>query len=121
MICPKCGGKIQVRKSKKKRKFYICENNPDKCDYISWNKPGVEPKKTTDSKADDEMVEFETWSDKQEKFIKVKMSKARKAEMDRRYEEIQLKRKELEQKRNNVQKEADEYIARTVEQNKGKE
>ena len=38
--CPKCGGKIQVRKSKKGRKFYICENNPDNnCDYISWNKP----------------------------------------------------------------------------------
>ena len=37
--CPKCGGKIQVRKSKKKRKFYICENNPKSCDYISWNKP----------------------------------------------------------------------------------
>ncbi len=37
--CPKCGGKIQIRKSKKGRKFYICENNPDKCDYISWNKP----------------------------------------------------------------------------------
>ena len=42
--CPKCGGKIQVRKSKKKRKFYICENNPDKCDYISWNKPKKEKK-----------------------------------------------------------------------------
>ena len=38
--CPKCGGKIQIRKSKKKRKFYICENNPKSCDYISWNKPG---------------------------------------------------------------------------------
>ena len=37
--CPKCGGKVQIRKSKKRRKFYICENNPDKCDYISWNKP----------------------------------------------------------------------------------
>lgn len=37
--CPKCGGKVQVRKSKKKRTFYICENNPEKCDYISWNKP----------------------------------------------------------------------------------
>ena len=37
--CPKCGGKIQVRKSKKKCKFYICENNPASCDYISWNKP----------------------------------------------------------------------------------
>ena len=37
--CPKCGGKIQLRKSKKKRKFYICENNPKSCDFISWNKP----------------------------------------------------------------------------------
>ena len=44
--CPKCGGKIQVRKSKRKRKFYICENNPEKCDFISWNKPGKEEKKT---------------------------------------------------------------------------
>ena len=37
--CPKCGGKIQIRKTKKRRNYYICENNPDKCDYISWNKP----------------------------------------------------------------------------------
>ena len=37
--CPKCGGKVQIRKTKKKRKYYICENNPEKCDYISWNKP----------------------------------------------------------------------------------
>ena len=40
-----------VRKSKTKRIFYICENNTNdenkKCDYISWNKPGVEAKKTT--------------------------------------------------------------------------
>ena len=39
--CPNCGGKVQIKKSKRGRKFYICENNPDKgCDYISWNKPG---------------------------------------------------------------------------------
>ena len=42
--CPKCGAKIQIRKSKKKRNFYICENNPDKCDYISWNKPKKDDK-----------------------------------------------------------------------------
>ena len=36
--CPKCGGTVQIRKSKKSRTFYICENNPEKCDYISWNK-----------------------------------------------------------------------------------
>ena len=43
-VCPKCAGKIQVTKSKKKRKFYICENNPGTCDYISWNKPKKEKK-----------------------------------------------------------------------------
>ena len=37
--CPKCGGKIQVRKTKKRRNYYICENNSRTCDYISWNKP----------------------------------------------------------------------------------
>ena len=37
--CPKCGATVQVRKTKRKRKYYICENNPDSCDYISWNKP----------------------------------------------------------------------------------
>ena len=37
--CPKCGGKVQVRKTKRRRNYYICENNPTTCDYISWNKP----------------------------------------------------------------------------------
>ena len=37
--CPKCGGKVQIRKSKRRRNYYICENNPKTCDYISWNKP----------------------------------------------------------------------------------
>lgn len=42
--CPKCGGKILIKKTKTKRTFYVCENNTNnensKCDYISWNKPG---------------------------------------------------------------------------------
>ena len=37
--CPKCGGKVQIRKTKKRRNYYICENNPKSCDYISWKKP----------------------------------------------------------------------------------
>ena len=37
--CPVCGGKVQVRKTKRKRNYYICENNPESCNYISWNKP----------------------------------------------------------------------------------
>ena len=43
--CPKCGGKIQIRKTKKRRNYYICENNPKSCDYISWNKPKKEDSK----------------------------------------------------------------------------
>ena len=44
--CPKCGGKVQIRKTKNRRTFYICENNPEKCDYISWTKPKKEKKKS---------------------------------------------------------------------------
>ena len=39
--CPKCGAVVQVRKTKRKRTYYICENNPEKCNYISWNKPKI--------------------------------------------------------------------------------
>ncbi|MBE5819276.1 MAG: type I DNA topoisomerase [Clostridiales bacterium] len=42
-VCPKCGGAVQIRKTKKRRTFYICENNPNNgCEYISWTKPGKE-------------------------------------------------------------------------------
>ena len=34
-----CRINVQVKKTKRGRKFYVCENNPDKCNYISWNKP----------------------------------------------------------------------------------
>ena len=43
--CPKCGATVQVRKAKNRRKYYICENNPKSCDYISWNKPTKDKKK----------------------------------------------------------------------------
>ena len=42
--CPVCGGVVQVKKTKKKRNYYICENNKGEnggCEYISWNKPKV--------------------------------------------------------------------------------
>ena len=48
--CPKCGGKVQIRKTKRKRNYYICENNPTSCNYISWNKPGAEEKKPVKKK-----------------------------------------------------------------------
>ena len=40
--CPNCGGKVQIRKTKTRKTYYICENNKndgESCDYISWNKP----------------------------------------------------------------------------------
>ena len=36
--CPQCGGKVQIKKTKKGRKYFGCENNPE-CDFMSWNKP----------------------------------------------------------------------------------
>ena len=39
--CPCCGGVVQVRKTKRRKNYYICENNPISCNYISWNKPKV--------------------------------------------------------------------------------
>ena len=57
--CPKCGAKVQIRKSKKGRSFYICENNPDNgCDYISWNKPKPGEKYVEDEDAKKELGEI---------------------------------------------------------------
>ncbi len=50
--CPKCGAKVQVRKTKRKRNYYICENNPKSCDYISWNKPKKGEKYVENEKVD---------------------------------------------------------------------
>ena len=39
--CPKCGKEVVIKKTKKGRKYYGCENNPD-CDFMSWQKPSIE-------------------------------------------------------------------------------
>jgi DNA topoisomerase-1 len=36
-VCPKCGGMIAERRSRKGRTFYGCANYP-KCDFVSWDK-----------------------------------------------------------------------------------
>ena len=38
IACPKCGKDIVIRKTKKGRRYYGCEGNPD-CDFMSWQKP----------------------------------------------------------------------------------
>ena len=39
--CPKCGKDVVIRKTKKGRKYYGCEANPE-CDFMVWQKPSGE-------------------------------------------------------------------------------
>ena len=41
IACPKCGKDIVLRKTKKGRRYYGCEDNPE-CDFMSWQKPSEE-------------------------------------------------------------------------------
>ena len=41
VTCPKCGKEIVLRKTKKGRRYYGCEDNPE-CDFMSWQKPSQE-------------------------------------------------------------------------------
>ena len=68
--CPKCGATVQVRKTKRGRKYYICENNPKSCDYISWNKPKVGEEWNPEEKA-----EFEKTNTTKKKTSKTKTKK----------------------------------------------
>ena len=36
--CPLCGKEIVIRKTKKGRRYYGCENNPE-CDFMTWQRP----------------------------------------------------------------------------------
>ena len=39
--CPKCGKELVIRMTKKGRRYYGCENNPE-CDFMVWNRPVAE-------------------------------------------------------------------------------
>lgn len=39
--CPKCGKEVVIKKTKKGRRYYGCEANPE-CDFMSWQKPSKE-------------------------------------------------------------------------------
>jgi len=39
--CPLCASKVLIKKTKKGRVYYGCENNPN-CGFLSWNKPAGE-------------------------------------------------------------------------------
>jgi len=36
--CPKCGGKVLIKKTKKGRKYFSCENR-EECGFMTWDKP----------------------------------------------------------------------------------
>lgn len=40
ITCPKCGGNVILRRTKKGKSFYGCSNYPN-CDFASWTKPVV--------------------------------------------------------------------------------
>jgi DNA topoisomerase-1 len=42
VTCPKDGGDVVERKSRRGKVFYGCANYPD-CDFVLWNKPVLEP------------------------------------------------------------------------------
>ena len=39
--CPLCGKEVVIRKTKKGRRYYGCEDNPE-CEFMSWQKPSTE-------------------------------------------------------------------------------
>jgi DNA topoisomerase-1 len=42
LVCPKDGGDVVERKSKRGKAFFGCANYPD-CDFVLWNRPVLEP------------------------------------------------------------------------------
>lgn len=38
VLCPKCGSEVVIKKTKKGRKYFGCEHNPE-CDFMSWQQP----------------------------------------------------------------------------------
>ena len=42
LVCPKDGGDVVERKSKRGKVFFGCANYPD-CDFVLWNRPVLEP------------------------------------------------------------------------------
>ena len=76
--CPKCGATVQIRKTKRGRPYYICENNPKSCDYISWNKPKVGEEWNPEEKQEFEKAEKTSQKKKTTKTAKTTKSKTKK-------------------------------------------
>ena len=70
--CPVCGAKVQVRKTKRGKNYYICENNPKMCNYISWNKPKVGEKWSPEIEKETNKTKRTTRKTKKTKTVKRK-------------------------------------------------
>ncbi len=80
--CPVCGGIVQIRKTKKRRNYYICENNTgigSGCYYISWNKPKIGEKFVPNNDIDKELFDKETKKRSSKKTTKKKTVAKRKS------------------------------------------
>ena len=58
--CPVCGSVVQIRKTKTRRNYYICEKNGgigEGCYYISWNKPKEGEKFVPNNEVDMELFD----------------------------------------------------------------
>ena len=62
--CPKCGGDILIKRSKRGKKYYICEKNDNTdgaCDFIAWNGPNKDGEiKAADLSKKDEVKSTKT-------------------------------------------------------------
>ena len=52
IVCPKCGGDILVKKTRKGRRFFGCSNHPE-CDFVSWTRP--DPSKAEGNKGESDV------------------------------------------------------------------
>ena len=72
--CPVCNARVIEKKTRRGKKFYVCENGPDKCKYISWIKPKIGEKWNPEN---NEKSELKTKSEKKTN-KKKKMTKTNK-------------------------------------------
>ena len=89
--CPVCGGEVQIRKTKTRRKYYICEKNlgvGQGCYYISWNKP-----KLGEAFVPNNETDMELYEQNQKKKTAKKTNKAKKTTKKTTTKKSQTKKK----------------------------
>ena len=78
VLCPVCGSRVIEKKTKRGRKFYVCENGPDNCNYISWNKPKPGEKWSPEMEEDNKKKKVTKKTTRKKKTAKRKSGKNKK-------------------------------------------